>query len=64
MTLGAILNSKLSDAELRQTLGELGTQPGPITATTRNVYEKLLAKLCKAPKAGSEVKSKVELEMN
>ena len=56
--------SKLSDAELRQKLREHGSQPGPITATTRNVYEKLLVKLCKAPIAGPKVKSKVKLEMN
>ena len=51
---------KLTDGELRQKLREHGTQPGPITGTTRKVYEKQLLNLSDVRSPGSEVKSKLK----
>ena len=55
--------SKLSDRELREKLREYGTQPGPITGTTRKVYEMQLLNLSsKVRSSGSGVKSKLKTD--
>ncbi|XP_043216735.1 uncharacterized protein LOC122379003 [Amphibalanus amphitrite] len=43
----------LSDAELRDELVRLGANPGPITASTRHIYQKKLMKLLDASKSAS-----------
>ena len=51
--------SELSDRELRQTLIELGVKPGPITGTTRTVYEKQLLELSKTKLPDSKLSDSI-----
>ena len=60
--------SKLSDCDLRRKLREYGTHPGPITGTTRKVYEMQFLKLISEDDRSSEcleqsVDSKSESEL-
>ncbi|THD19121.1 putative peptide chain release factor [Fasciola hepatica] len=48
----------LTDAQLRISLKELGYDAGPITESTRSVYEKKLMKLMDQPKASSTASQK------